>query len=210
MDIHAYSGFTENSNIVKSRTAGILAGLLETYPDMTWDDVLNWTNENGIPDWGPNIETDDSQKDRLIGGDYSVMFDTRYPWTSKAQSNFKDWAAGYEIGKLPPIQTASPAVQQVFAQPAPAPAPTSDPDAWDFSDSWSSSEPAPAPAPAPTPTPIYTQRAPPAPVTSPAPTPVPYPKPTNQPQPKKEGSSNMLLIVGGLLAVYLIMKKRKK
>ena len=221
MDIHAYSGFVANDNLVKSRTAGILAALLETYPSMTWDDVLQWSNENGLPDWVPNIDTDDSQKDRLIGGEYSVMFDSRFPWTSAAQSNFKDWAAGYEIGKLPPIQTASPAIQQVFAQPAPV----SDPDltGWDspapaqqsFPEdpalaAWDSSDPEfSQPAPAPTPTPIYTQSPAPTAPTTPAPTPVPYPKPTNQPA-KKDGSNNMLLIVGGLIVAYMVMKKRKK
>ena len=44
MDIHAYSGFVANDNLVKSRTAGVLAALLETYPSMSWDDVLQWAN----------------------------------------------------------------------------------------------------------------------------------------------------------------------
>jgi len=216
MNIHAFSGFSENNNIVKSRTAGILAGLLETYPDMTWDDVLSWANENGIPDWVPNIDTDDSQKDRLIGGEYSVMFDTRYPWTSEAQSNFVSWAKGYDIGKLPPIETASPAVQEVFVQSQPAPQqnswfsepvpqPVAELDDWDNFQNQNADTTLPQSQP--TPTPIYSQSAAPAPVVTPQPTPVPYPKPSAAPG--KEGSSNMFLIVGGIIAAYLIMKRKK-
>lgn len=190
MQIHAFSGFY-SADMKASRSAGILAALLETYPQMTWDDVLQWAHENAIDEWVPNLDTDDAQPNsvRLVGTDGFINFDDRYPWTSEAQSNFVQWANGYDIGKLPPIQTASPAIQQAFTEPV------------------ISSQPAPAPAPAPatTPAPTYTQSSTPAPTTTPAINPVSYQKP----EPKKEGSSNMLLIVGGIIAVYMLMKRKK-
>ena len=222
MDIHAYSGFYTD-NFKETRTAGILAVLLEANPNMTWDNVLEWAHENGKDDWVPNLDTDDTQPDpvRLIKGD--IVFDDRFPFPDNWVTIFGQWKNNFEIGKLPPIQTASPAIQQVFAQPAPvsdpdltgwdspAPAQQSFPDdpslaAWDLPDPVFSQ---PAPAPAPTPTPIYTQSPAPTAPTTPAPTPIPYPKPTNQPA-KKDGSNNMLLIVGGLIVAYMVMKKRKK
>lgn len=215
MQIHAFSGFSTKS-MVQTRTAGILAALLETYPEMTWDDVLQWTYENGIDNWVPTLDTADTQKDRLIGGDYLVSFDDRYPWNAEAQKNFELWRKDYEIGKLPPIETASPAIQEVFTDPVissqPAPTPQSQPvDEWDFFQSQNpdttlpQSVPAPAPNPATTPAPTYTQSSTPAPATTPAINPVSYQKP----EPKKEGSSNMLLIVGGIIAVYMLMKRKK-
>jgi hypothetical protein len=208
MEIHAFSGFTQNDNLVRSRTAGVLAGLLETYPEMTWDDVLQWCKENGIPDWVPNIDTDDSQADRLIGGEYAVMFDERYPWTSEAQSNFVSWAKGYDIGKLPPIQTASPAIQQAFTEPVissqPAPQQSAPVDDWDFFQS-QNEDTTLQPAATPTPASTYTQSPAPVVTPTPAPTMVPYPKPSTA----KEGSSNMLLIVGGIIAAYMLMKRKK-
>jgi len=197
--------------MVTTRTAGILAALLETYPDMTWDDVLNWTNENGIPDWVPTLATDDTQKDRLIGGDYLVSFDDKFPWNSEAQKNFELWRADYEIGKLPPIYTASPAIQEVFTETAvssqSAPVQESAPlDDWDIFQQSNPDTTLPAtPTPTPTPAPAYTQSAPAAAVQTSAITPVSYTKP----EPKKEGSSNVLLIVGGLIAAYMLMKRKK-
>lgn len=213
MEIHAFSGFSTKS-MVQTRTAGILAALLETYPEMTWDDVLQWTYENGIDNWVPTLDTADTQKDRLIGGDYLVSFDDRYPWNAEAQKNFELWRKDYEIGKLPPIETASPAIQEVFTDPVissqPAPLPQSQPiDDWDFFQSQNTDttlpQSSPSPAPVATPSPTYTQSSTPAPATTPAINPVSYQKP----EPKKEGSSNMLLIVGGIIAVYMLMKRKK-
>lgn len=199
-----------------SRSAGILAALLETYKQMTWDDVLQWAHENALDEWVPNIDTDDAQPNsvRLVGADGFINFDDRYPWTSEAQSNFVQWANGYDIGKLPPIQTASPAIQQAFVEPVissqPAPSPQSEPiDDWDFFQSQNADttlpQSSPTPAPVATPSPTYTQSSAPAPATTPAINPVSYQKP----EPKKEGSSNMLLIVGGIIAAYMLMKRKK-
>lgn len=213
MEIHAFSGFSTKS-MVQTRTAGILAALLETYPEMTWDDVLQWTYENGIDNWVPTLDTADTQKDRLIGGDYLVSFDDRYPWNAEAQKNFELWRKDYEIGKLPPIETASPAIQEVFTDPVissqPAPLPQSQPiDDWDFFQSQNADttlpQSSPSPAPVATPSPAYSVSYTPAPATTPAINPVSYQKP----EPKKEGSSNMLLIVGGIIAVYMLMKRKK-
>lgn len=213
MEIHAFSGFSTKS-MDQTRTAGILAALLETYPEMTWDDVLQWTYENGIDNWVPTLDTADTQKDRLIGGDYLVSFDDRYPWNAEAQKNFELWRKDHEIGKLPPIETASPAIQEVFTDPVissqPAPLPQSQPiDDWDFFQSQNTDttlpQSSPSPAPVATPSPTYTQSSTPAPATTPAINPVSYQKP----EPKKEGSSNMLLIVGGIIAVYMLMKRKK-
>lgn len=215
MQIHAFSGFY-SADMKASRSAGILAALLETYPEMTWDDVLQWAHENALDEWVPNIDTDDAQPNsvRLVGADGFINFDDRYPWTSEAQSNFVQWANGYDIGKLPPIQTASPAIQQAFVDPVissqPAPAPQSEPmDDWDFFQSQNADttlpQSSPSPAPVATPSPTYTQSSAPAPATTPAINPVSYQKP----EPKKEGSSNMLLIVGGIIAVYMLMKRKK-
>ena len=214
MEIHAFSGFF-SENMKASRTAGILAALTETYPSMTWDDVLQWAHENALDEWVPNIDTDDAQPNsvRIVGSDGFINFDDRYPWTAEAQSNFVQWANGYDIGKLPPIQTASPAIQQAFTEPAvssqPAPQQSAPMDDWDFFQS-QNEDPTLQPAPvAPTPTPASTYTQSPAPVVSPtpAPTTVPYPKPSNAPA--KEGSSNMLLIVGGIIAAYMIIKRKK-
>ena len=210
MEIHAFSGFATRS-MVQTRTAGILAGLLETYPEMTWDDVLQWTYENGIDTWVPTLDTKDAQKDRLIGGDYLVSFDDRFPWNSEAQKNFELWRQDYEIGKLPPIETASPAIQQAFTDPVissqPAPSAPSEPmDEWDFFQSQNADTTLqPAPVATPTPASTYTQSPAPTVTPTPAPTTVPYPKPS----PAKEGSSNMLLIVGGIIAAYMLMKRKK-
>jgi len=212
MQIHAFSGFY-SKDMVATRTAGILAVLTEAYPQMTWDDVLQWAHENGLDDWTPNLDTDDSQPNsvRLVGGDGFINFDERYPWPSNGQSLFNDWRNGYEIGKLPPIYTASPAIQQAFAEPAvssqPAPVQEQAPlDDWDIFQQSNPDTTLPAtPTPEPTPATTYTQSATPAPVQTPAINPVSYQKP----EPKKEGSSNMLLIVGGLIAAYMIMKRKK-
>lgn len=214
MQIHAFSGFV-SKDMKQSRTAGILAALLETYPQMTWDDVLAWAHDNGLDDWTPNLDTNDSQPNsvRLVGGDGFINFDERYPWTSEAQANFVQWANGYDIGKLPPIQTASPAVQDAFlsSQPAPAPVDNSmtDLDFFQQSQPDTTLQPAPMATPTPAATPAYTQSQPspaPSPMTTPAVNPVSYTKPDES---KKEGSSNMLLIVGGIIAVYMLMKRKK-
>ena len=207
MEIHAFSGFF-SENMKTSRTAGILAALTETYPSMTWDDVLQWAHENALDEWVPNIDTDDAQPNsvRLVGSDGFINFDDRYPWTAEAQANFSQWASGYDIGKLPPIQTASPAIQQAFTEPVissqPAPQQSAPVDDWDFFQSQNEDTTL---QPASTPTSTYTQSPAPVATPTPAPTMVPYPKPS----PAKEGSSNMLLIVGGIIAAYMLMKRKK-
>ena len=218
MEIHAFSGFATRS-MVQTRTAGILAGLLETYPEMTWDDVLQWTYENGIDTWVPTLDTNDTQKDRLIGGDYLVSFDERYPWNAEAQKNFELWRQDYEIGKLPPIETASPAIQQAFTEPViasqPAPQQPAPVDDWDFFQSQNEDttlQPVATPAPAPT----YTQAATPPGGGS---TPPGGGSPGGgaalnamqqvSQKPSSSGSSNMLLIVGGIIAAYMLMKRKK-
>lgn len=221
MEIHAFSGFY-SADMKASRSAGILAALLETYPQMTWDDVLQWAHENALDEWVPNIDTDDAQPNsvRLVGSDGFINFDDRYPWTAQAQANFSQWASGYDIGKLPPIQTASPAIQQAFAEPVitsqPAPSAPSEPmDDWDIFQSQNvdtTLQPTAAPAPAP----VYTQSETPPGGGS---TPPGGGNPGGGPalnamqqvsqKPLKEGSSNMLLIVGGIIAAYMIMKRKK-
>jgi hypothetical protein len=207
MQIHAFSGFYSDT-FRETRTAGVLAVLLDANPDMTWDDVLKWAHKNGKDDWTPNIDTDDSQDDdmRLISGE--VYFDERFPFPDNWVDLFTKWKQNYEIGKLPPIQTASPAIQQAFTEPVissqPAPIPQSQSvDEWDFFQSQNPDTTLPQSAPAPAP--AYTQSSTPAPATTPAINPVSYQKP----EPKKEGSSNMLLIVGGIIAVYMLMKRKK-
>lgn len=214
MEIHAFSGFSSR-DMVTTRTAGILAVLTESYPQMTWDDVLQWAHENGLDEWVPNIETDDSQPNnvRLVGSDGFINFDDRYPWPSNGQSLFNDWKNGYQVGKLPPIQTASPAIQQAFTETAVSsqPNPQANPaaDDWDFfqtqheDTTLPASQPQSTPTPTPTPS-AYTQSS-----TAPAPTATPanYQKPTAAPT--KEGSSNMLLVVGGIIAAYMLMKRKK-
>ena len=210
MEIHAFSGFF-SENMKQTRSAGILAALTETYPEMTWDDVLQWAHENGLDEWVPNIDTDDAQPNdvRLVGGDGFINFDDRFPWTAEAQSNFSKWANNYDIGKLPPIQTASPAIQQAFADPViasqPAPSAPSEPmDDWDIFQS-QNQDTTLQPVATPTPASTYTQSPPPVVTPTPAPSMVSYPKPS----PAKEGSSNMLLIVGGIIAAYMLMKRKK-
>ena len=209
MEIHAFSGFF-SENMKTSRTAGILAALTETYPSMTWDDVLQWAHENALDEWVPNIDTDDAQPNsvRLVGSDGFINFDERYPWTAEAQANFSQWASGYDIGKLPPIQTASPAIQQAFTDQVissqPAPQQSVPVDDWDFFQS-QNEDTTLQPVATPTPASTYTQSPAPVVAPTPAPTMVPYPKPN----PAKEGSSNMLLIVGGIIAAYMLMKRKK-
>ena len=209
MEIHAFSGFF-SENMKQTRSAGILAALTETYPEMTWDDVLQWAHENGLDEWVPNIDTDDAQPNdvRLVGGDGFINFDDRFPWTAEAQSNFSKWANNYDVGKLPPIQTASPAIQQVFTDPVissqPAPQQAAPVDDWDFFQS-QNEDTTLQPVVTPTPASTYTQSPAPVVAPTPAPTMVPYPKPS----PAKEGSSNMLLIVGGIIAAYMLMKRKK-
>ena len=209
MEIHAFSGFF-SENMKTSRTAGILAALTETYPGMTWDDVLQWAHENALDEWVPNIDTDDAQPNsvRLVGSDGFINFDDRYPWTAEAQANFSQWANGYDIGKLPPIQTASPAIQQAFTDPVissqPAPQQSAPVDDWDFFQS-QNEDTTLQPASTPTPASTFTQSPAPVATPTPAPTIVPYPKPSTA----KEGSSNMLLIVGGIIAAYMLMKRKK-
>jgi len=211
MEIHAFSGFSSR-DMVATRTAGILAVLTEAYPEMTWDDVLQWAHENALDTWVPNIETDDSQPNdvRLVGGDGFINFDDRFPWPSNGQSLFNDWKNGYAVGKLPPIQTASPAIQQAFTDPVissqPAPDAPSEPmDNWDIFQSQNADTTLqPAPVSTPTPASTYTQSPAPTVAPTPAPTMVPYPKPS----PAKEESSNMLLIVG-IIAAYMLMKRKK-
>ena len=211
MEIHAFSGFSSR-DMVATRTAGILAVLTEAYPEMTWDDVLQWAHENALDDWTPNLDTDDSQDNsvRLVGGDGFINFDDRFPWPSNGQSLFNDWKNGYEVGKLPPIQTASPAIQQAFtepvisSQPAPQQSYPEPVDEWDFFQS-QNEDTTLQPVATPTPASTYTQSPAPVVTPTPAPTMVPYPKPN----PAKEGSSNMLLIVGGIIAAYMIMKRKK-
>lgn len=210
MQIHAFSGFY-SQDMVATRSAGILAVLTEAYPQMTWDDVLQWAHENGLDEWTPNIETDDAQPNnvRLVGSDGFINFDDRFPWPDNGQSLFNDWKNGYAIGKLPPIHTASPAVQDAFlsSQPAPAPAQQDSMTEWDF---FQQSNPdttlQPVATPAPSQPASYTQSQP-APVQTPAINPVSYQKPDDT---KKEGSSSMLLIVGGLIVAYMLIKKGKK
>lgn len=209
MEIHAFSGFF-SENMKASRTAGILAALTETYPSMTWDDILQWAHENALDEWVPNIDTDDAQPNsvRLVGSDGFINFDDRYPWTAEAQANFSQWASGYDIGKLPPIQTASPAIQQAFAEPVitsqPAPQQPAPVDDWDFFQS-QNEDTTLQPVATPTPASTYTQSPAPVATPTPAPTMVPYPKPSTE----KTGSSNMLLIVGGIIAAYMLMKRKK-
>lgn len=211
MEIHAFSGFF-SENMKQTRSAGILAALTETYPEMTWDDVLQWAHENGLDEWVPNIDTDDAQSNdvRLVGGDGFINFDDRFPWTAEAQSNFSKWANNYDIGKLPPIQTASPAIQQAFtepviaSQPAPQQSYPEPVDDWDFFQS-QNEDTTLQPVVTPTPASTYTQSPAPVVTPTPAPTMVPYPKPSTA----KEGSSNMLLIVGGIIAAYMLMKRKK-
>lgn len=209
MEIHAFSGFF-SENMKQTRSAGILAALTETYPEMTWDDVLQWAHENGLDEWVPNIDTDDAQPNdvRLVGGDGFINFDDRFPWTAEAQSNFSKWANNYDIGKLPPIQTASPAIQQAFSEPVissqPAPQQPAPVDDWDFFQS-QNEDTTLQPAATPTPASTYTQSPAPVVTPTPAPTMVPYPKPSTA----KTGSSNMLLIVGGIIAAYMLMKRKK-
>ena len=209
MEIHAFSGFF-SENMKQTRSAGILAALTETYPEMTWDDVLQWAHENGLDEWVPNIDTDDAQPNdvRLVGGDGFINFDDRFPWTAEAQGNFSKWANNYDIGKLPPIQTASPAIQQAFTDPVissqPAPQQSAPVDDWDFFQS-QNEDTTLQPVATPTPASTYTQSPAPVATPTPAPTMVPYPKPS----PAKEGSSNMLLIVGGIIAAYMLMKRKK-
>lgn len=205
MQIHAFSGFY-SQDMVATRTAGILAVLTEAYPQMTWDDVLKWAHENGLDDWTPNIDTDDSQPNsvRLVGSDGFVNFDERFPWPSNGQSLFNDWRNGYEIGKLPPIYTASPAIQQAFAEPAVSSQPAPAVDDWDIFQQSNPDTALPASS-APSSTQTYTQAAAPAPAQTPSIQPVSHTKPGAP----KEGSSNMLLIVGGLIAVFMLMKRKK-
>lgn len=209
MEIHAFSGFS-SKDMVATRTAGILAVLTEAYPEMTWDDVLQWAHENALDDWTPNLDTDDSQDNsvRLVGGDGFINFDDRFPWPSNGQSLFNDWKNGYEVGKLPPIQTASPAIQQAFSEPVissqPAPQQPAPVDDWDFFQS-QNEDTTLQPVATPTPASTYTQSPAPVATPTPAPTMVPYPKPSAA----KEGSSNMLLIVGGIIAAYMLMKRKK-
>ena len=209
MEIHAFSGFSSR-DMVATRTAGILAVLTEAYPEMTWDDVLQWAHENALDDWTPNLDTDDSQDNsvRLVGGDGFINFDDRFPWPANGQSLFNDWKNGYEIGKLPPIQTASPAIQQAFTEPVissqPAPQQSAPVDDWDLFQS-QNEDTTLQPTATPTPASTYTQSPAPVVTPTPAPTMVPYPKPS----PAKEGSSNMLLIIGGIIAAYMLMKRKK-
>lgn len=209
MEIHAFSGFS-SKDMVATRTAGILAVLTEAYPEMTWDDVLQWAHENALDEWVPNLDTDDAQPNsvRLVGGDGFINFDDRFPWPSNGQSLFNDWKNGYDIGKLPPIQTASPAIQQAFAEPVitsqPAPQQPAPVDDWDFFQS-QNEDTTLQPVATPTPASTYTQSPAPVATPTPAPTMVPYPKPS----PAKDGSSNMLLIVGGIIAAYMLMKRKK-
>lgn len=221
MEIHAFSGFF-SENMKQTRSAGILAALTETYPEMTWDDVLQWAHENGLDEWVPNIDTDDAQPNdvRLVGGDGFINFDDRFPWTAEAQSNFSRWANNYDIGKLPPIQTASPAIQQAFtepviaSQPAPQQSYPEPVDDWDFFQSQNEDttlQPVATPATAP----AYTQAATPPGGGS-------APPGGGNPgggaalnamqqvsQKPASGSSNMLLIVGGIIAAYMLMKRKK-
>ena len=177
---------------------------------MTWDDILQWAHENALDEWVPNIDTDDAQPNsvRLVGSDGFINFDDRYPWTAEAQANFSQWASGYDIGKLPPIQTASPAIQQAFAEPVitsqPAPQQPAPVDDWDFFQS-QNEDTTLQPVATPTPASTYTQSPAPVATPTPAPTMVPYPKPSTE----KTGSSNMLLIVGGIIAAYMLMKRKK-
>ena len=209
MEIHAFSGFS-SKDMVATRTAGILAVLTEAYPEMTWDDVLQWAHENALDEWVPNLDTDDAQPNsvRLVGGDGFINFDDRFPWPSNGQSLFNDWKNGYDIGKLPPIQTASPAIQQAFAEPVitsqPAPQQPAPVDDWDFFQS-QNEDTTLQPVATPTPASTYTQSPAPVATPTPAPTMVPYPKPSTE----KTGSSNMLLIVGGIIAAYMLMKRKK-
>ena len=209
MEIHAFSGFS-SKDMVATRTAGILAVLTEAYPEMTWDDVLQWAHENALDEWVPNLDTDDAQPNsvRLVGGDGFINFDDRFPWPSNGQSLFNDWKNGYEIGKLPPIQTASPAIQQAFTEPVissqPAPQQSAPVDDWDFFQS-QNEDTTLQPVETPTPASTYTQSPAPVATPTPAPTMVPYPKPSTS----KTGSNNMLLVVGGIIAVYMLMKRKK-
>lgn len=209
MEIHAFSGFS-SKDMVATRTAGILAVLTEAYPEMTWDDVLQWAHENALDEWVPNLETDDAQPNsvRLVGTDGFINFDDRFPWPSNGQSLFNDWKNGYDIGKLPPIQTASPAIQQAFTEPViasqPAPQQPAPVDDWDFFQSQNEDTTLQSAA-TPTPASTYTQSPAPVVTPTPAPTMVPYPKPSTE----KKGSSNMLLIVGGIIAAYMLMKRKK-
>jgi len=222
MEIHAFSGFSSR-DMVATRTAGILAVLTEAYPEMTWDDVLQWAHENALDEWVPNLDTDDAQPNsvRLVGGDGFVNFDDRFPWPSNGQSLFNDWKNGYEVGKLPPIQTASPAIQQAFtepvisSQPAPQQSYPEPVDEWDFFQSQNEDttlQPVATPSPAPT----YTQAATP-PGGGSAPPGGGYPgggaalnamQQVSQ-KPSSSGSSNMLLVVGGIIAAYMLMKRKK-
>ena len=203
--LEQYEAF-ESGPFKNSRTQGIIAAYLACNPGMTASGLAAFCYHNGIPlDYDINLDTDDTQEPRLLGGMINFLYD--FPNLQGFQENFNNWAAGYEVAELPRLpDLAQPTIEEpepfIPSQPAPQqPAQTLQP-----------SQPL-APQPAPTSATNYAPAPQPAISNQPAPAPIPTAAaPSSQAMPKKTEPEIpwMMILIGAAIIFFLMNKKKGK
>ncbi len=93
--------FFEEPGWIKTPAAGMLALTLADFPEMTYADVINWAAANGLPDWKPTLDINDSQWPRAVAVDGIMRWDEQYGSPPNWSANYKAWKAGQQVAILP-------------------------------------------------------------------------------------------------------------
>ena len=195
----------ESSGWKATRAAGILAVLMAAYPQMSLDEIAAWAWWNDLSDWNFSVDTSDGEL--LSTG--TIVFLDDYPWPADGTTQFKDWAAGYDIGEG---SIDSRYIDPSLVTVAPSYTPPSSPQ----TDPFIPSQPAPVLQPPPVLQPASTPQTT-APVTptatpsqpSPVMTPAVMTTTVTKPKPADEGLPWGLILLGGA-AIAIAMSAKKK
>lgn len=112
-------GYMVEAGWSPTRASTVLNILLAGNPGMTWDQIDEFLDLNGVSDWEPEL---DYGSGPMIANDGNIYLPDNIYIPDDWQSTYKDLKNGYEVATLPPQKSAiAPTMPQAPQYPANSP-----------------------------------------------------------------------------------------